>query len=132
MRQRFKFPLRQTAVLVSSVCLSVGNAYAAACPPASGGQILVDNVAVTATCTVPNTQDILITSTGSISTSYPNPGVLVASGSEIGIVSNAGIVQSTGNALQVQGTVDGDIVNSGIFAGTGVTAGQVSEGIRLD
>jgi uncharacterized protein with beta-barrel porin domain len=132
MGKPFNFRPRQTCVLVATFCLSVGNAYAVACPAASGGQILVDNVTVTATCTVSPLQNIQVTSTGSISTSYPNPSILIAAGTEIGAVYNAGTVQSSGNALQVQGTMDSDINNYGIFAGTGVTGGQVSEGMRLD
>jgi uncharacterized protein with beta-barrel porin domain len=132
MRQTLNLRQRQTCVLVATFCLSTGNAYAVACPAASGGQILVDNITVTATCTVPNLQNIVVTSTGAISTTYPSPAIQVAGGSDVFGISNSGIVQSTGNAVQVQGVVENDIINDSTIEATGTAIGQVSEGIRFD
>jgi uncharacterized protein with beta-barrel porin domain len=137
MGQPFNFRQRQICVLVATFCLSAGNAYAVACPAGSGSEIRIANQTVTATCTVPNTTptptSIVIEATGAISVSnYPDPAIQVSVNTAIGTINNSGTVQSTGNAVQVQGTVQGNITNFGAIAGTGIAGGQTSEGIRLD
>lgn len=128
-------PRKPLSALIAHACLLMasGAAYGAACPAGSGGEILVDNLAVTATCTVPTAQGIHITYSGLIINTSANPAILADTGVDITGVTNDGAVQSIGIGLYVhQASVDNDITNEGIISAIGTTPGQVSEGIRLE